>query len=143
MSQNYVLSYTDEYLAHHGILGQKWGKKNGPPYPLDSNQMSKAEKRESSGNRSNNPNKKNKNDRTLTRGQNIVENLGIMSASVIGTAFLTSVGRKYMEQMSGVLARELSEFTTKTVSKAVKNGGIKKISKEMGNIYMRRKYIDL
>lgn len=24
-----------EELFHHGILGQKWGKKNGPPYPLD------------------------------------------------------------------------------------------------------------
>lgn len=23
-------------LMHHGIIGQKWGKKNGPPYPLDS-----------------------------------------------------------------------------------------------------------
>jgi len=22
-------------LMHHGIVGQKWGKKNGPPYPLD------------------------------------------------------------------------------------------------------------
>lgn len=24
----------DDYLMHHGIKGQKWGKKNGPPYPL-------------------------------------------------------------------------------------------------------------
>ena len=22
------------YLSHHGIKGQKWGKRNGPPYPL-------------------------------------------------------------------------------------------------------------
>ena len=24
----------NNYLYHHGILGQKWGVKNGPPYPL-------------------------------------------------------------------------------------------------------------
>lgn len=24
----------DEYLAHHGVDGQKWGVKHGPPYPL-------------------------------------------------------------------------------------------------------------
>ena len=24
-----------DYLYHHGIKGQKWGKRNGPPYPLD------------------------------------------------------------------------------------------------------------
>lgn len=34
-----------EYLAHHGILGQKWGKRNGPPYPLDDSDHSAAEKR--------------------------------------------------------------------------------------------------
>ena len=26
----------DLYLVHHGVEGQHWGKKNGPPYPLDS-----------------------------------------------------------------------------------------------------------
>ena len=24
----------DEFLEHHGIMGQKWGVQNGPPYPL-------------------------------------------------------------------------------------------------------------
>ncbi len=30
------LKHSDLYLAHHGVEGQKWGKRNGPPYPLDS-----------------------------------------------------------------------------------------------------------
>lgn len=36
---------SEEYLAHHGILGQKWGKQNGPPYPLGSGDHSASEKR--------------------------------------------------------------------------------------------------
>lgn len=32
-------------LVHHGIKGQKWGVKNGPPYPLDASQKSYSEKR--------------------------------------------------------------------------------------------------
>lgn len=32
-------------LAHHGILGQKWGRKQGPPYPLDASDHSAAEKK--------------------------------------------------------------------------------------------------
>ena len=38
--------YEDEILEHHGIIGQKWGTMNGPPYPLDPNKdYSKAELR--------------------------------------------------------------------------------------------------
>lgn len=31
------------YLEHHGILGQKWGEKNGPPYPLKGGSYSRSE----------------------------------------------------------------------------------------------------
>lgn len=39
--------YLDETssLAHHGILGQKWGQRNGPPYPLSGGDYSELEKK--------------------------------------------------------------------------------------------------
>lgn len=36
---------SDSYLAHHGIKGMKWGKRNGPPYPLDASDKSAAERK--------------------------------------------------------------------------------------------------
>lgn len=40
------MNEVDNYLTHHGILGQKWGKQNGPPYPLNPANRSSAEKRQ-------------------------------------------------------------------------------------------------
>lgn len=34
-----------DYLAHHGIMGMKWGKTQGPPYPLAPSAHSAAEKK--------------------------------------------------------------------------------------------------
>lgn len=32
-------------LEHHGILGQEWGKRNGPPYPLSGGDYTESEKK--------------------------------------------------------------------------------------------------
>lgn len=37
-------NHTDE-MYHHGILGMKWGKMNGPPYPLKAKDHSASEKK--------------------------------------------------------------------------------------------------
>ena len=41
----YVGYYEDHYLAHFGIPHQKWGQRNGPPYPLKPEDHSAAEKK--------------------------------------------------------------------------------------------------
>lgn len=41
-----TMIYYSKTLKHHGILGQKWGDRNGPPYPLSGGDYSSSEKRE-------------------------------------------------------------------------------------------------
>lgn len=40
-----IIVYKKDELTHHGILGQKWGKKQGPPYPLNPSDHSASEKK--------------------------------------------------------------------------------------------------
>lgn len=44
----YSAIWDEDYISHHGILGQKWGKKNGPPYPLAAGSHSSSEKKAAS-----------------------------------------------------------------------------------------------
>ena len=45
MAEYYIgnMAFDSEYLKHHGRLGQRKGRRNGPPYPLGAGQLSAAE----------------------------------------------------------------------------------------------------
>ena len=45
MNSIVLVSRSVNYLAHHGIKGQKWGVKNGPPYPLKDTSHTTSEKK--------------------------------------------------------------------------------------------------
>ena len=36
----------NEVLEHHGILGQKWGVRNGPPYPIEDSKKNQVSDKE-------------------------------------------------------------------------------------------------
>lgn len=77
-------------LKHHGILGMKWGKRNGPPYPLSSAQKSISEKKQ---------NKKPKEVKPFSLSDK--QKKAIKIGSVIAAGLLVTAGAVYLAK-SGV-----------------------------------------
>ena len=114
----FICTRTDE-LCHHGIQGQKWGKRNGPPYPLDYESHSSAEKKK-------NPKSKISGD---NQNDSSKEHKGLTSRQkkliVAGTAFVATAA------ISGIAIHELKKYGHSNISNNILIGGLynKKVPK--------------
>lgn len=108
--------YVSGYLSHHGIQGQKWGVKHGPPYPLESSEKSSSEKEKKS--------LSDKRKRQLAIGATIVASTlatyGVYKLAKTGA--LSAVGRKVSKPY---LKTNLQFFADKKSKPVYSDGGCK------------------
>lgn len=105
----------DSELYHHGIKGQKWGVKNGPPYPLNASDKSASEKRLSSNKKTN---KVSKLDNSIKGWDDLDEDT---QAVILKISTLT-----------------LSTLTRVALNKAVNKLASKKCDKVLNDLYNNR-----
>lgn len=124
-----VETVMDGDIEHHGRMGQKWGIRNGPPYPLDPEQFSARERmldKEGKNIAATGPQKGWQKSNVLTEFAK-VPYTGALDAR------LTKLGRKHMEKMLG--GKELQkwgEANKQAREHSLKKAGIQK-SEEGGH----------
>lgn len=93
-----MYSENDFRLYHHGILGQRWGRRNGPPYPLDAPDHSASEKKAGWRKSLDKDDKESQNRRGLSDGQ---KKALVVGGTVLATALVAYGGYKLYQ--SGAL----------------------------------------
>ena len=122
------MTYTKNYLVHHGILGQKWGSRNGPPYPLSSSDHSASERK--AGWRKSLDKKSDTSDSSKSKGltdkqKRIAKNVAIGAGITVGALLLAYGGYKLHQNQRSRRIRNVSDAGASVIDDI--------LSKDVGN----------
>lgn len=100
----------NDYLEHHGILGMKWGKRNGPPYPLTGSSHSAAESVKK---------------KAKKIGKHIVRSSGSRSSKTLADARQQNINELTTEQLNSYNKRLQAEKQFADLTKGNVNEGMR------------------
>lgn len=126
----YAKERADFFLAHHGIKGQRWGVKNGPPYPLNAKDHSASEKKagwkKSLGKQSGDSSDKPKNrqnvllsSRKAGSGEEVIFELAAYATAMAAYSFL--MYRNTKKQMEREIAKQRKDLDKRLNNSPIKN----------------------
>lgn len=113
---------SDSYLAHHGIKGMKWGKRNGPPYPLDASDKSAAE-RKAEGSA---PKKKKIDEekmKKIKKGVAIGAGVAATAGLTAGAIYLAKHPQAARAAVAGIRSMALNKIASIRANNAIRNMG--------------------
>lgn len=116
----------DEFLAHHGISGQKWGVKHGPPYPLDRNTSSAIKKSSKIS-----INVRDLSDEDLTK---IVNRLNMEKRLKELSAEQKTKGNKVASKVLSKIGDSFLNTATNIVFKSVESAATKKLTQKLNEL---------